>query len=36
MNNLMITINPVAINFEANVYEWKPTTDTEVNVPDVN
>lgn len=36
MNTLKITIEPVAINFAADVYEWKPTTDTDVNVPDAN
>ncbi len=36
MNTLIITIDPVAINFAAEVYEWKPTTDVEVNVPDIN
>lgn len=36
MNTLKITIQPVAINFAADIYEWKPTTDTAVNVPDIN
>lgn len=36
MNTLKITIEPVAINFAADVYEWKPTTDTEVGVPDLD
>lgn len=36
MNTLIITIEPVAINFAADVYEWKPTTDTEVGVPDLD
>ena len=36
MNTLNITIDPVAINFTANVYEWKPTTDVDVDVPDIN
>ena len=33
MNNLIITINPVSINFDAEVIEWQPTTpDAEVDV----
>lgn len=36
MNTLKITIEPVAINFAAEVYEWKPITDVDVNVPDIN
>ena len=36
MNTLKITIEPVAINFAADVYEWKPTTDTGVGVPDLD
>ena len=36
MNTLKITINPVAIDFDADVYEWAPVTPVEVNVPDVN
>ena len=36
MNTLNITIEPVAINFAADIYEWKPTTDTNVNVPGIN
>lgn len=36
MNTLKITIEPVAINFAADIYEWKPTTDTNVNVPDLD
>ena len=36
MNTLQITIEPVAINFAADVYEWQPITDVPVNVPDVN
>ena len=36
MNNLNITIEPVAINFAADIYEWQPTTDTNVNVPGIN
>jgi len=36
MNTLKITIEPVAINFDADVYEWKPTTDVNVNIPDIN
>ena len=36
MNTLMMTIDPVAIEFDANVYEWKPTGDVPVNIPDIN
>ena len=36
MNTLKITINPVAIDFDADVYEWAPVTPVEVDVPDVN
>ncbi len=36
MNTLKITIEPVAINFAADVYEWKPIADVEVDVPDIN
>lgn len=36
MNTLQITIEPVAINFDAKVYEWEPTTDVPVDVPDIN
>lgn len=36
MNTLKITINPVAIDFDADVYEWAPVTPVDVNVPDVN
>ena len=35
MNTLMMTIDPVAIEFDANVYEWKPG-DVPVNIPDIN
>ena len=36
MNTLKITINPVAIDFDADIYEWAPVTPVEVDVPDVN
>ena len=36
MNTLKITIDPIAIQFEPEVYEWKGTTDVDVNVPDIN
>ena len=36
MNTLKITINPIAIDFDAEVYEWAPVDAVEVDVPDVN
>ena len=36
MNTLKITINPEAIEFDADVYEWAPETPVEVDVPDAN
>lgn len=36
MNTLKITINPIAIDFDADVYEWAPVNDVAVEVPDVN
>lgn len=33
MNTLKITINPIAIDFDAVVYEWAPVTPVNVNVP---
>lgn len=36
MNTLNITINPIAIEFDAEVYEWAATTPVEVDVPEAN
>ena len=36
MNTLKITINPAAIEFDADVYEWAPVTPVDVNVPQAN
>lgn len=36
MNTLKITIEPVAINFAADVYEWQTETPVEVDVPDLD
>ena len=36
MNTLNITINPIAIEFDAVVYEWAPTTPVDIDVPDIN
>ena len=36
MYTLNIMINPVAIEFDADVYEWAPSTPVEVEVPDLD
>lgn len=36
MYTLNIMINPVAIEFDAEVYEWEPATEVEVEVPDLD
>ena len=35
MNTLKITINPIAIDFDADVYEWAEATSVEVEVPEL-
>lgn len=36
MNTLKITINPTAIEFDADVYEWAEKTPVDVDVPEIN
>ncbi len=33
-NNLMITLNPATIEFDAQVYEWATDKDIEIDIPD--